>query len=546
MKTFRVPPLDRSDWAPYALLVALLGLLFLQAPAHGDFYWSDAPRHALNGAFVKDLIGAFPVSDPARFAESYYLQYPALTILFYPPLFYFTLAPAFAIFGVSHETALAVMLAHYIALAFGTYRLLKYWVDREFAFAGAAILVALPELAFWGRQVMLEIPAYAFAVWSAVYFVRYLRDNVARHLYAAAALLVLALYVKLSVAFLALAFAAALLHRRGASVFTGRHIYIVSAIAAVSLLPLVLLTVNFGQANVQSVTGIADAEVPRSSLAGWLWYAGRLPEQMGIPALLLAVAGLGALAVNRGAVRNVGASELLLGGLWFVLGYLFFSSIDLKETRHSVFILLPLVAAAILPWQALLPRTFARLLVVGTAVATFAFTALYRPVFYVRGHAEAADIIAHSAPPNSVVVFSGYRDGSFIFNLRTHEERRDLSVVRADKLLLRIAVRRELGVQEKDLGENEIRDLLGRIGAAYVVAETGFWVDLPAMKRFETVLQSGSFKAVARIKTRANYPASDRELVIFRNLGPLAKGPVRLDLELPIIDRSISGTVGSK
>lgn len=546
MKAWRVPPLDRQDWSPYALLVLLLGLLFLQAPAHGDFFWSDAPRHALNGAFVKDLIGAFPVSDPVGFAERYYLKYPALTILFYPPLFYFTLAPAFAIFGVSHETALGIMLVHYIALAFGTYRLLRFWVDREFAFAGAAILVASPELAFWGRQVMLEIPAYAFAVWGAVYFVRYLRDNVARHLYVAAAFLVLALYVKLSVAFLAMAFGAALLHRRGTSIFADRHIYIVAAIAAGSLLPLVWLTVVFGQANVQSVVGIADAEVPRSSLAGWFWYAGRLPEQLGIPALLLAVAGIAALALNRGAVKNISASELLLGGLWFALGYLFFSSIDLKETRHSIFILLPLVVAAVLPWQDVLPRKAALLLVFSTAVATIAFTALYRPVLYVQGHAEAASVIARSAPPNSVVVFSGYRDGSFIFNLRTHEERRDLSVVRADKLLLRISVRRELGVEQKNLDEAEIRNLLGRLGAAYVVAEPGFWVDLPAMKRFESVLQSRFFKEVARIKTVANYPASDRELVIYRNLGPLAKGPVNLELELPIINRSISGAVGSK
>ena len=34
----------------------------------------------------------------------YYVQYPALTILFYPPLFYAVAAPFYAIFGVSHAT----------------------------------------------------------------------------------------------------------------------------------------------------------------------------------------------------------------------------------------------------------------------------------------------------------------------------------------------------------------------------------------------------------------------------------------------------------
>ena len=34
-------------------------------------------------------------------AESYYLHYPSLSILFYPPLFYVFEAAAFAVFGVT-------------------------------------------------------------------------------------------------------------------------------------------------------------------------------------------------------------------------------------------------------------------------------------------------------------------------------------------------------------------------------------------------------------------------------------------------------------
>ena len=57
-----------------------------------------------------------------------------------------------------------------------------------------------------------------------------------------------------------------------------------------------------------------------------------------------------------------------------------------------------------------------------------------------------ANRVALHAPKNAVVVFSGYRDGNFVFDLRTHEERRDIWTVRADKLLLRIAVERVRGV----------------------------------------------------------------------------------------------------
>ena len=66
----------------------------------GDFSYSDAPRHALNGVFIKDMVAAFPWRDPAGYAMQYYVQYPALSILFYPPLFYVISAPFYALFFV--------------------------------------------------------------------------------------------------------------------------------------------------------------------------------------------------------------------------------------------------------------------------------------------------------------------------------------------------------------------------------------------------------------------------------------------------------------
>eukprot|EP01034_Spumella_vulgaris_P042091 gene42091-52177_t len=92
----------------------------------------DAPRHALNGVFVKDLIAAAPWSDPSRYAYDYYAQYPALTILFYPPLFYAISAPFYALFGVSEGTALLVVALHYVAFAWGAWALFSSQRRRQF------------------------------------------------------------------------------------------------------------------------------------------------------------------------------------------------------------------------------------------------------------------------------------------------------------------------------------------------------------------------------------------------------------------------------
>lgn len=117
-------------------------------------------------------------------------------------------------------------------------------------------------------------------------------------------------------------------------------------------------------------------------------------------------------------------------------------------------------------------------------------------------------------------------------------------MIRSDKILLRVAVRRELGVEQKALLKAEISELINRYGVHYVVMQPGFWTDLEAMQRFEAVLKSPQFIEVARIKTPANFNSSEKELFIYKNLGPVSTGPIDLKIDLPIINRTIGGSIG--
>ena len=525
-------------WLAPLVLVICVALLFAGIPSEGAFDWSDAPRHALNGVFVKDLFAGAQYADPAGFAYRYYTQYPALTILFYPPLFYFISAPFYALFGVSQHTALLVVALHYMAFAFGSWRLFRFWLPSWQAAITALMLVASPEIAFWGRQVMLEIPAFAFLIWSAVFFTRYRREQRIVFLYIAAALLVLAMYTKINTCFMAFTFACTLIAERRCALLRDRHTWIIGLFCLVGLIPLLVITVKFGQANLQSVTGIADATVARKSLQAWLWYFKQIPGQLGWPLAAMAILGSSLMLTQRGR-RVFERHDLLFWSLWLGSGYLFFSAIDLKEARFSIFMLPPLVLAAAMLLNAFPKPLWSNLALAALATAVVAQTALLRPVLYVKGYAEAADFIAQHAPKNSAVLFSGYRDGSFIFNMRTHEDRRDVSVIRGDKLLLKIAVRRELGVEQKNLNETEIGERINQLGIYYIVAQPGFWNDLAEMQRFEHVLSSNQFKEVARIPTPANFNAHEKELVIYQNLGALWQKPIQLDLDLPIIGRTI-------
>jgi hypothetical protein len=107
-------------------------------------------------------------------------------------------------------------------------------------------------------------------------------------------------------------------------------------------------------------------------------------------------------------------------------------------------------------------------------------------------------------------------------------------------MLLSLAVRRELGVEEKPMTEAQLAQLINDNGVHYVVMQPGFWNDLEAMRRFERVMASDQFIEVARIPTPANHDAHEKELVILRNRGPVGPKPDTLDIELKIINRHIS------
>jgi hypothetical protein len=524
-----------------AILAILIAVFFWTAPRDGSFWWSDTSRHALNGVFVADFIAQHPVHAPVQFATDYYLKYPALTILFYPPLFYVFEAPFFRLFGVSETVALIPVMIFYFALAAGSYFLAKRWLPWSGALAAALLMAAAPEVAFWGRQVMLDIPCMAFVIWSVYWFFRFFDTGRWRSYYFGLFLLTCALYTKMNAVFLAPVILAAVPFFRGKAVLSNKRFWIALAIFIVFLVPLGVLTLKFGQANIESVTGVPDAVAPRWSLAGLTFYLRCLPQQMGRPLAIIALLGVaGQILLPKVRLPR---RDAIFMGTWLLSGYIFFSMISLKETRHSLLILYPLLPASIVLLCRLLPRRLAMLASLGLAALVAATTLSARPVPWVRGYQQAANYVADHSPTPAVVLFSGYRDGSFIFNLRARKDRQDIYTVRADKLLLRIAVKRELGVKEISHSEEEIGSMLNTLGVSYVVAQTDFWTDLEVMNRLQHRLRSPQFQEVARIPVKSNVPTSDHELVIYKNLGPFPERQRQITIDLPMIRQQVSGSL---
>ncbi len=523
------------------VLVVASGALLATAPVNGDFWWSDAPRHALNGAFVKDFVAAMPWHDPKGWAVDYYLKYPALTILFYPPLFYFVEAVAFALLGVSHFVAQATVSLFVLLLAIAAYAFVRLDFPRWSALGASLLVVGGPEAAFWGRQVMLDVPAYAMLVTGAYFYARSFRRERPRELYSALVAVLAAIYIKLTAAFIVPVLAAHFVACKRGETFRNRHVVAAAILGIIGMLPAIVLTIKFGAINVQSVAGRAD-DLPRTSLAAWLFYVEAIPGYLGYVGTVLAACGLGLVLWRRPAPLDPRLAWLLVG--WLAFGYLFFSLIAVRETRHGMMLAFPLTVFAVVAVHRVLRFPAASIAVVGLGAVTFLYSLAFCPPPRIEGYAEIADYVAQHAPKDGVVLFSGYRDGNFVFDLRTHQERRDISTIRADKLLLRIAVERERGVGEARLDEHQIAQALRDYGVALVVMQPGFWTDLREMARLEAVLHSPDFVRVAHFDITGTIGHSDHEIDIYKPTYPPVPARRRLRLDMPIIGQRFTGELG--
>ncbi|MGH6968657.1 MAG: ArnT family glycosyltransferase, partial [Stellaceae bacterium] len=396
----------RLAWrlAPYLAIVGAAGALLATAPLGGDFAWSDAPRHALDGAFIKDLIVALP-RHPVAWAEDYYLQYPALSILFYPPLFYVFEAVAFAVLGVTQFAAQAMIAVFYALLGLGLYRLTRLWTSRPAALGAALMVMGAPEFALWGRQVMLDVPATAWLVWGVYAFARFLRFDRGRDLAMASVLLLAALYTKYNVVFIAAVLLLTLVAARGRTLIGDRRLRWTAASAVIGAMPAIALLLTFGSANLQSAADLTG-ELPRWSFAAWSFYAGLLPQIVGWPVLGLAIAGLGLLIAGRIPALKGWPAWLLLG--WAFVGYAFFTAIAVREPRHLMTAVPPLAILAACALDQVLPRRVGGIIALAVGVGVLGWTVATDPVPTVTGYKPMADYVADTVPTNARVLFSGY------------------------------------------------------------------------------------------------------------------------------------------
>ena len=533
--------LSKSRRHQVALIILGLAtwILFFHTPTNGAFWWFESARNALSGAFVRDFILEMPVDDPVGWAEAYYAKYPALVILFYPPLLHIVLGLSFIPLGVSHLSAMIVVFVFYFAMVLGIYYLGRRFFS-PFAAAGLALAFAMsPEVSLWGRQVLLEIPMMALLVWCVWFGLRFLDKGAAVDLYLMAFLGVCSIYTKQTGIFVILLMGLFLMVVHRTSLLGRRCFWITVCISVATLLPLMIIQLKFASFNIQAVANHPSG-VTGGSLEGLLWYLVRLPDGFGwlVVGPAMAFIAWRAPQLWRGGLRK----DVLFLILWFVVGYIFFTLISLKEMRHGLPMYLPMVFAAVgFFWSLPLPRS-REYMCFAFGLTVFMGTLLFNPAPYVSGYNKAADYIIENAPRNAVVLFSGHKDGDFIFNVRAHSERDDITVLRADKLFLNIAILPELGLDPVTLSAKQINNQLIRYGVSYVVSDEKSFVETNVIRSLVKLLQGDQFERVSVIPIEGTPLIKIDKLVIYRNKAQLPADPAKPSLKIKVIDRKIKGS----
>ena len=161
----------QGDLIACAVLLAIAISIGVYNVSGSGQLWPDASQYANAGAMIHDWLLSGEILHPYQFAKKNYAQYPAFHLPYHPPVYPGLLGVFFVAAGTSYFSArlfVALCLGVSGCSFYGILRVME--ARRAGAFACATLLLTLPELAFWARDTMSEIPALALILAGSFFF----------------------------------------------------------------------------------------------------------------------------------------------------------------------------------------------------------------------------------------------------------------------------------------------------------------------------------------------------------------------------------------
>ena len=529
---------------PLTAIILVIGVMqYCVTPSSEPFFNNDETRHVMTGVYVHDFLRDMPLSRPMDHVVAYYLQYPALGLLVWPPFFYAVEGLAMIVFGTTFEVGRGVIasfgvvgLAYFFALV----RRLRSPLDAVLA----TLLLSLCPLVFvFSHQVMLEVPMLALVLAAVFHFQRYLDEAHRLDLFLASVASALAALTRYDAVVLLPFFAILILARRRPDLFRRLDVLLAVSLALAVAAPYYALTFYYYRRALYSfaIEGVGSSKGSFLTPANLSFYLTVIPDQ--VSWFLAAPATLGLVAATLRPEQRCRSWTFLA---LFIATYVTFTPMAEREVRHALAWVPAIVVFAVDGLRLLAGRVrspvvwvlLPTLMVGGTA-----WTTLHHPARFVRGYEEAASYVVSNAQDAPVFLFDGYLGGDFILQVRRHDVGRRCTVIRADHVLYRVPYESESLYEEYAATEPEVLGLIEKLDPDYLVVENPCALpDLPASQRLRATLEAhpDRFQRERTIPIQTNAPAfRGIVLQIYRNLNRNKHERRHLFIRMPSIGRSL-------
>ncbi len=539
VETIGAPPPTARRKTLFAV-VPILVLVALQCATFEfsePIFFGDENRHVMTSIFFRDLLADHPLTGLRGYAENYYVQYPALGLLIWPPLFHGLTGAVMLVAGTSSLVAtLMVGLSAVIACVY-LFRLTARTHD-EAAASLAVLLFGLCPLIFdYSRHVMLEMPTLMWGLIATFHFVRFLEEARRRDVFIAAVASACAALTRFDAVYLLPMFGILLTARGQWRMLKRWDVWAAAAVALLMVLPYYAVVASeVGGLHVrQASESVVPNEHGDQSMSGFLYYLWLVPKQVGWFVTVAALLGLLRISSAESRRRLWPFLAMLLAT------YVTFAPLAEVHFRHSIYWVPAIVVLAIegvsfgfqasrrasAPGQILMqlsPGADAHrltwavsvVLICGTAVTTVA-----KERSTIRGYEEAAAYVLEHSGKSKFCLFDGWWDGNFTYQLRHLDQNRRLSVLRGDKLFYGFICVPDTDYTEYAKSDREMLDVIDRQSPKYIVVEEPqIMTHIPAAERLRTLLRKHpeQFALAKTIPVRGGKLVRDYELRIYHNL----------------------------
>lgn len=527
------------------LILSLVQVLVYQ-PSE-PFFNNDETRHVMTGVFFRDFFVDSPLRDIREYTIRYYLQYPALGLLVWPPFFYFIEGLFMLFFGTSFLVSkIAIGLFAVVACGY-LFQLVCRTHDTPTAVLTVLIFGFSPLFFSFSHQVMLEVPTLALGIGATYHFVRYLDQARRRDLLVAALLSVLTILTRFDGVYLIPLFLILLVGWKRLAVLQRKEVIVSAALALFLALPFCgLAALEFGHYQVKNV--ILSSSFRNSlSLSALLFYPSLLPLQLSVFAVIPTVVGV--VAALKPARRGRSWPYLAMVAVTYVI----FTSIAEREPRHTIY-WLPAFALFAADGVTLLSgwlggwkfRIFLACCVVGGEMAM----TLIQPRFFVQGYEEVARYVLANSTTSRVCFFEGGLDGNFTYQIRHHDSDRRLWILRADRLLYNESIVPSTGYVEIAKSEEDILATIFKYDPEFIIVEEPrSFYRIPMADRLRDVLRNHPerFRLETVVPIYSNNRAfRDIHLKVYRNLLRNAHPETHLDIEMLALGRTFQTVAPSQ